>query len=128
MKNNKSNKVEDNCDRASKKQKSSNVDFVNDGLTTQGIRDIIGKIRDYVQKNRNDQDIAEKLKDDYSFFANRYPILYNMACDNNKFDFQSLEYFLNMRDKIISDKISSEEASKQIGQEWFNKYVDLPPK
>jgi hypothetical protein len=36
-----------------------------------------------------------------------------------------------MRDEIINDKMSAEDASKTVGQQWFDKFVDvskIPPK
>lgn len=117
-----------NSERISKKLKTSNADFVNDGLTTNEIRNTIKKIREYIKINKNETEFAEKLKKDYEFFSTRYPLLYSMACDEKKFDYDSLEYFLTMRDRIIDEKITTEEASKKVGQDWFNKYVDLSKK
>ena len=112
-----------------KRQKLHNKDFVKDGLSTQEIRDNIMKIREYIKGNKHkfkDEDqLIQTLQKDYEFFAQRYPILFNMACTSQSFDYESLEYFLNMRDNIINDKISSEDASKKVGQEWFDKFVDV---
>jgi hypothetical protein len=51
-------------------------------------------------------------------------MLFDM-CTRTDFNYQHLNYFLSKRDEIISDKISSEDASVQVGQEWFDKYVDV---
>ena len=51
-------------------------------------------------------------------------MLFDM-CTRTDFNYQHLNYFLSKRDEIISDKISSEDASIQVGQEWFDKYVDV---
>ncbi len=117
-----------NSERVAKKTKTNNAEFVNDGLTTEEIRKNIKNIREYIANNKNATDVAEKLKKDYEFFSTRYPLLYSMACDEKKFDYDSLEYFLNMRDRIINEQISAEDASKKVGQDWFNKYVDLSKK
>jgi hypothetical protein len=45
-----------------------------------------------------------------------------MVTKEEGFEYQSLEYFLQMRENIIKDKITTEAASKEIGQKWFNKY------
>lgn len=113
--------------RENKRQKTHNTDFVQDGLPTKEIREKIEQIRAFVDANKQmkSEDIEEKLRNDYSFFAKRYPMLYAMACNTNAFDYQSLEYFLNMRDNVINNKMTSEDASKQVGQDWFNKYVDV---
>ncbi|WP_396189555.1 hypothetical protein [Flavobacterium sp.] len=116
-------------ERKNKKHKSHhNKDFVDDGLDTQDIRKSIMDIRDFIKTqgaSMTNESLIETLKNEYEFFSNRYPMLFNMACTAQEFDYQSLEYFLNMRDNIITDKISSEDASKQVGQEWFDKYIDV---
>lgn len=116
-------------ERKSKKQKIvHNKDFVQDGLETGDIRKTIMEIRDYIKIHcisMTNETLLETLQQKYEFFSKRYPMLFSMACTAQEFDYDSLEYFLNMRDNIINDKITSEEASKQVGQEWFDKYVDL---
>ena len=49
------------------------------------------------------------------------------------FNWEYLNYFLSMRNKIINDELTSEKASVIIGQEWFNKHTNInetqePPK
>lgn len=115
-----------------KKRKGSEItqendkSFVKDGLTTEDIRKTIQQIRAYIEKggNTSQANKIDKLKQDYSFFAERYPMLFDM-CTRTDFNYQHLNYFLSKRDEIISDKISSEDASIQVGQEWFDKYVDV---
>lgn len=115
-----------------KKRKESEITqendklFVKDGLTTEDIRKNIQQIRAYIEKGGNTSlsDKIDKLKQDYSFFVERYPMLFDM-CTRSDFNYQHLNYFLSKRDEIISDKISSEDASIQVGQEWFDKYVDV---
>ena len=36
------------------------------------------------------------------------------------------KYFLNMRNKIIKNELSVEDASKEVGQVWFDKYYKNP--
>jgi hypothetical protein len=115
-----------------KKRKGSDItqendkSFVKDGLSTDDIRKTIQQIRAYIEKGGNTSlsDKIDKLKQDYSFFLERYPMLFDM-CTRTDFNYQHLNYFLSKRDEIISDKISSEDASIQVGQEWFDKYVDV---
>lgn len=115
--------------RNKKRMKKTHADFVADGLPTVEIRQTIMKIRDFVKANngilKTDNELSEKAEKEFPFFAKRYPMLFAMACKAGEFDFESLEYFLNMRDNIIDNKMTSEEASKQVGEVWFNKYVDL---
>jgi hypothetical protein len=49
-------------------------------------------------------------------------MLFDMVTKKEGFNYESLEYFLSMRDKIIQNELTSEDASKQVGQEWFDKY------
>jgi hypothetical protein len=113
-------------ERSPKRTKTGNAEFVQDGLQTVDIRGTIKNIRDFVDKNKNmsQEDIVKKLEVDHDFFAKRYPMLFDMATDKKPFDYKSLEYFLNMRDKVIADEITSEQASIKVGQEWFDKHID----
>ena len=104
----------------------NNKDFVTDGMTTEEIKKTVRNIREYLEKNSN-LSIADRLKkieEDNDFFAKRYPMLFELVT-RDTFNYEHLNYFLSMRDKVIADKISSEEASKTIGSEWFNKFVDV---
>lgn len=112
-----------------KRQKTSdNHDFVKDGMETNEIRTIVQDIMLYIEENRNKmefKDIISSLKDNINrveFFEQRYPLLYEMVTREQGFEYQSLEYFLSMRENIIQNKMSSEDASKVVGQVWFDKY------
>lgn len=112
-----------------KKQKTSdNHDFVKDGMETNEIRTIVQDIMLYIEENRNKmefKDIISSLKGNINrveFFEQRYPLLYEMVTREQGFEYQSLEYFLSMRENIIQNKMSSEDASKVVGQVWFDKY------
>jgi hypothetical protein len=120
--------MSDENEREPKRMKNDDIDFVKDGLSTTKIRDTVKSIREYITKHKDEQtheNIVKELTKQHGFFSKRYPMLFNMATNKNDFDFQSLEYFLNKRDDIINNVTTVDDASKQIGQEWFNKYVDL---
>lgn len=104
----------------------NDVSFVKDGMTTDDIRNTVRNIRAYIEKDGNTSlsDRIEKLKQDNKFFYERYPMLFDM-CTRPTFDFNSLNYFLQKREEIINNKNSNEEVSKQIGKEWFDKYIDV---
>lgn len=115
-------------ERLAKRQKINDQEFVKDGLQTHDIRKIIKDIRLYIATNKNtksNDEIVRKLKKDYDFFATRYPMLFSMATKQEEFDYTSLEYFLNMRDRVISNEMSVDQASVQVGEEWFKKHVDM---
>lgn len=100
--------------------------FVEDGMTTSDIRKTVNTIRQYIEKGGSTsmEDRIKKLQQDHSFFVQRYPMLFDM-CVRSDFDFNSLNYFLQKRDEIIEKNKSVDDVSKQVGQEWFNKYVDV---
>jgi hypothetical protein len=99
-------------------------DFIKDGLENEKIIEIIGKVRKIIDRDSSDATI-ELLKKEYSFFAERYPILFDMVTRKEDFNWNYLNYFLNMRNKIIKDEITNEKASVIVGEEWFKKHVDV---
>ena len=112
-----------------KKQKTHDEhDFVKDGMETNEIRIIVQDIMLYIEENRNKiefKEIIASLKDNIDrveFFEKRYPMLYQMVTKEEGFEYQSLEYFLKMRENIIKNQITTDEASKIVGQQWFDKY------
>jgi hypothetical protein len=111
------------------------ADFVKDGMETEDIRKMVQEIMLYMTENKSKFASEEELENNMkktieglSFFEERYPMLYNMVAKNKGFDYNSLEYFLNMRNKIIKNEMSSEQASKEVGQVWFDKYYKNPDK
>ena len=115
--------------RKDKKQKTHDYhDFVKDGMETNEIRNIVQDIMLYIEENRNKmefKDIIATLKDNIDrveFFEKRYPMLYQMVTKEEGFEYQSLEYFLKMREGIIQNHMTTDEASKIVGQQWFDKY------
>lgn len=105
----------------------NNKSFVEDGLPSEEILKTIKIIREYIEKGGkvSHEDRVKKLELDHEFFKNRYPILFDLATRPEPFKYEYLNYFLSMREKIITDKISSEDASVQVGKEWFGKFVDV---
>ena len=45
-----------------------------------------------------------------------------MVVQEEGFEYQNLEYFLKMRENIVQNKMTSEDASIKVGQEWFDKF------
>jgi hypothetical protein len=115
--------------RKDKKQKThDDHDFVKDGMETNEIRIVVQDIMLYIEENRNKMEFKEiiaSLKDNIDrveFFEKRYPMLYQMVTKEEGFEYQSLEYFLKMREGIIQNQMTTDEASKIVGQQWFDKY------
>lgn len=115
--------------RKDKKQKTQDDHgFIKDGMETDEIRNIVQDIMLYIEENRNKMEykmVLESIKENVEkikFFEMRYPMLYEMVTNEGGFNYQNLEYFLKMRENIVQNKISSEEASKVVGQVWFDKF------
>lgn len=108
----------------SKKMKlQDDKDFVKDGLSTEDIKKTVNAIRFTIEYSPiKDAALIDKIKSEYNFFATRYPMLFEMASRFDKFDYESFDYMLDMREKIIKDDITSKEASEKVGKDWFNKY------
>jgi hypothetical protein len=102
-------------------------DFLSDGLDNKAIHDIVQDIMAILHENKgkcpHSATVENISKEDkFKFFIERYPMLFDMVTKETGFEYSSLEYFLSMRDEIIKQRITSEEASKQVGQVWFDKY------
>lgn len=104
-------------------------DFIKDGM---GNEEIIATIKEIIAKKEldenkklNDFDKYEKLKNEFTFFADRYPMLFELTLKNQDFDWNSLNYFLKMRNNIIENKMTSEDASIKVGKEWFDRHINV---
>ncbi len=101
-------------------------DFIKDGMTNDDIIATLKKIRSVVENKNINDEIIDKLKKEHDLFSNRYPVLFELATRNDApFNWEYLQYFLNMREKIVKDEITSEKASVVVGEEWFKKHVNI---
>uniref|UniRef100_A0A6C0J001 Uncharacterized protein n=1 Tax=viral metagenome TaxID=1070528 RepID=A0A6C0J001_9ZZZZ len=107
-----------------KKQKTNDdKDFVKDGLSTEDIKKTVKAIRFTIEYSKvKDNALIDKLKKEYEFFSTRYPMLFDMAVRFDNFDYDSFDYMIKMREKIINNNLSVKEASEKVGKEWFDKY------
>lgn len=100
-------------------------DFLNDGMTNEelieNINNILKRKKEITFKNENDK--FEKLKNEFPKFAERYLMLFEMVIRDGDFDWNSFNYMIKMRNKIIDNKMTAEEASKKVGQDWYDKYI-----
>ena len=67
----------------------------------------------------------------YPSFKKEYPVLYEKAC-NNTLDMSQFEYMANKAKEIEKNNISQHDASVEIGQQLYDKFVGgltspLPP-
>lgn len=57
-------------------------------------------------------------------FFERYPSLFNMIIDDPvNFEMKRLIKMLELKDKCDSNEISVDDATKQVGQEYYDEYV-----
>jgi hypothetical protein len=105
----------------------SEKEFIKDGLDNEKIVEIIREIRKEIDDDGSDSCI-EKLKTKFDFFSSRYPALFDLSTRKEDFNWDNLNYFLNMRNQIINDKLTAEKASVIVGEEWFKKYVKVDDK
>ena len=118
---------------STERKKRRVADFVKDGMETADIKTMVQDIVLYMTENKtkysSHDELLKEMKNSIEgilFFEERYPMLYAMVTKEEGFEYSSLEYFLGMRDKIINNQLSSEQASKEVGQVWFDKYYKKP--
>lgn len=88
-------------------------------LSSDEIRKIIADIRGMVGSEKRKRDLCEKK---YPDFFVKCPHLCKLACEET-FDFAQLDYMLAMRDSIDKKERSFEDASKEVGEVMFDKYI-----
>jgi hypothetical protein len=104
------------------KRDKQNLDFIKDGMTTDEIIDTIDNIRKEYNFNIITDNEKNILKNKYELFSKRYPMLFDTIIEP-EYDQNRLLMFLNMRDKIVNNEKTFEDASKDIGNVMFKEYV-----
>lgn len=109
-----------------KEKDSSNINFIRDGYTNDELNNKILEIREKYEIEKQIKPLSIELIDDikkeYSFFEERYPFLFEMILKKD-IDNERLNYFLKMREEIINNKITQENASIKIGKEMYDAYM-----
>jgi hypothetical protein len=102
-------------------------DFIKDGLDNNNLIETIKKIRKVIEGGGSQtiEQKQSKLMEEYASFYERYPMLFDMAIKEEPFDWNSFNYFIHMRTKIINDELTSEDASKIVGQNWYDKHINV---
>ena len=63
-------------------------------------------------------------EEDFKEFSLNYPSLFNNIIDDPKnFDFDRLSFLLDMKEKIDNNTMSNEEATKVVGDHYYNEFV-----
>lgn len=88
-------------------------------LSSDDIRTIVYDIRSGCGTDKKKIDLYSKK---YPEFAENYPHLFHLACEP-KFDMAQLNYMLALRDSINNNERTFEDASKEVGEVMFDKYI-----
>lgn len=105
------------------KRDKKNVDFVKDGYTNEKLLEIISEIRKKydIENTEFTDDNKKDFENNYKFFIERYPFLSDMSVKKD-IDMNKLYYMLELRQNIIDNKITFDDASKKVGNEMFEEY------
>jgi hypothetical protein len=90
------------------------------GLSSDEINAIVQDIREF--KGSNDTRETH-FKKKYASFAEMYPSLFSMVCEDN-FDLEKYTYMMRLREQVRNSERTVEDTSKEVGQKFFDIYVD----
>jgi activator of HSP90 ATPase len=96
-------------------------------LPVEKIKAIVTAIR-----NTNVENKQQYFEDKYANFKKKYPKLFDMACSTEQMEISNLDFMLSMLSKMKDDSLTQHDASVQVGQFMYDKYIhenikDLPP-
>ena len=87
-------------------------------------------IKNYIQKSeiknlylKDKEEYEKHLKQKFSNLSNSKPFLFDMAISYEHFDFKKLKNFLSIINNIKKGKMTSDSASKMVGQMQYDEYV-----
>jgi hypothetical protein len=87
-------------------------------IDKQQILQIVKTIHSSQEKNKKTY-----FKRIYESFAKKYPHLFEMACSGSM-DISTLEFMLGMMDKMEQKETDQNQASVQVGEELFKRFVN----
>jgi hypothetical protein len=96
-------------------------------LPVEKIKAIVTAIR-----NTNVENKQQYFEDKYANFNKKYPKLFDMACSTEPMELSNLDFMLSMLSKMKDESMTQHDASVQVGQFMYDKYIhenikDLPP-
>lgn len=87
-------------------------------------------IRNYINKLeiknlylKDKEEYEKHLQQKFSNLSNSKPFLFDMAISYENFDFNKLKNFLSIINNIKKGKMTSDSASKMVGQMQYDEYV-----
>jgi len=88
------------------------------------MQDFIRKEENIKLKNDDPQAFAEKLEENFGVLKEKYSMIYDKASKElSPDDYRILKMMLNRIDMMDKDNISEYNASAQVGQELYDKYI-----
>ena len=95
-------------------------DYMDDSqLSQESIKKIISEIQ---RTPQNKEKRLEYFGMKYADFAERYPILFDMAC-RDEFDYEKFNYMMRIRGQIEKKERTIEHASVEVGQKFYDMYM-----
>lgn len=79
-------------------------------------------VEEMITASGNTKDKERIFQGKYPHFAERYPMLFKMAC-KPEFDKERFAYILQMMSRVQTNEISYDSATKQFGQNMFDTYI-----
>ena len=107
--------------------KNNNENLNNNEIILGYVKTIIKFINDenlIETKNINNDFYTNTIKNKFNDFSVRYPGLFNLILnDPNNFEFERLIQMLNLKNSVENKTKSYENASKEIGQTYYDEFV-----
>lgn len=79
---------------------------------------IITKIQESTEANKE-----EVFGQQYPNFKEKYPVLFKCACDG-RLDLNNLQFMLDVLERMETEGVSQYDASAEVGQMLYSKYVE----
>lgn len=75
-------------------------------------------------KNKKSVQLLQKYGKKYAELQLRYPALFNMIIDTgSEFDMKQFQMMINSIERVRNNQVKEQDASKQFGQDMYDKYV-----
>ena len=90
-------------------------------LSNAELKRIALEIKDDTKRNENEKDAYYGKK--YPELRENYTRFFWMCCEPGGIDLNHLKILMDMKEKVVENKLTQEKASVQIGQIFYDKYV-----
>lgn len=86
------------------------------------IEEIRAIVEEMIRSPGTVKDREREFQAKYPHFAERYPMLFKMACKPD-FDQGRFDYILQMMTRVKNNDMSYDKATQQFGQDMFDTYI-----